>query len=228
MAGRPARAAGLGAVAAVSLSDVAAPGLRVMGAFCPGPGDDVPAGFGTLVMLGPSEDFWEVLTAAPEFGAPDPVDRWSERVIGAMAKDLGGQAFLPFGGPPYAPFLRWALRTGRAWSSPVGMLVHDTTGLMVSYRGAIALRDRLKIPPPGPRPCDGCDRPCLSACPVGALGPDGYDTDACHRYLDTPAGSACLSGGCLARRVCPASAGAARAAAQSAHHMAYFHPKETV
>lgn len=201
-----------------------------MGAFHPGADDGVPAGFGTLVMLGPSVDFWDVLKSAPEYSdqPPDPVDRWSARVIGALAAELGGQAFLPFGGPPYAPFLRWAQRTGRAWSSPVGMLVHDTTGLMVSYRGAVAVPARLDIPTPGPMPCEGCDRPCLTACPVGALGPDGYDTSACHAHLNTPDGAACLTGGCLARRACPASAGAGRKSAQSAHHMAYFHPAETV
>ena len=42
--------------------------------------------------------------------------------------------------------------------------------------------------------------------------------------LDTPAGDACLSGGCLVRRACPASP--ARPAAQSAHHMAHFHVAE--
>lgn len=224
MAGRPPVAAWLGAVAAVSLSDVTAPGLRIMGAFHPGPADGVPGGHGTLILLGPSAAFWDILRAAPEFAGPDPVDRWSARVIGALAARLGGRALLPFGGPPHLPFLRWAMRSGRAWQSPIGMLVHDETGLMVSYRGAVALPARLEVPGPGRSPCDGCAAPCRGACPVGAFAADGYDTGACHGHLSTPGGDGCLSGGCLARRACPLSAGAGRSAAQSAHHMAHFHP----
>ena len=88
---------------------------------------------------GPSRRFWDILTTAPEFSAPDhPVDRWSARVITALAEQVRARAIFPFGGPPYAPFPDWARRSGRAWNSPVGMLVHDTAGLLLSYRGALA------------------------------------------------------------------------------------------
>jgi epoxyqueuosine reductase len=59
---------------------------------------------------------------------PDPIDRWSRRVIGHMACDLGAKALFPFGGPPWHPFIAWAKRSGRAWESPVGFLVHDRAG----------------------------------------------------------------------------------------------------
>lgn len=196
-----------------------------MGGLHGGADEGLPAGCGTLLLLGPARDFWEVFSASPEAGdgAPDPIDRWSERVISGLARRFGGQALFPFGGPPHRPFLSWALATGRAWVSPVGMLVHDETGLMVSFRGALALPGRLALPAPGRMPCEGCARPCLDACPVGALGAEGYDTAACHGFLDTPAGADCMSAGCRVRRACPASAGAGRLAAQSAHHMAHFH-----
>jgi epoxyqueuosine reductase len=74
----------------------------------------------------------------PEFtdGRPDPIDRWSRRVIGHMACDLGAKALFPFGGPPWHPFI--AGRNARAapgkarWASS-SMI---KAGLMVSYRGA--------------------------------------------------------------------------------------------
>jgi hypothetical protein len=49
---------------------------------------------------------------ATEFrdGRPDPIDRWSRRVIGHMACDLGAKALFPFGGPPWHPFIAWAKR----------------------------------------------------------------------------------------------------------------------
>lgn len=201
--------------------------LAVFGAFHPGPDDGLPGGTGTLLLLGPAEPgFWAHLTAQPEWsdGAPDPVDRWSRRVIGGLACDLGGKAYFPFGGPPYRPFYAWALRSGRAWRAPVTLLVHDRAGLMVSYRGAIGLRERLALPEPGPCPCESCaDRPCLGACPVGALTGAGYDLAACHAFLDTPEGADCLTRGCAVRRACPVSQRYGRVAEQSAYHMRLFH-----
>jgi len=201
--------------------------LSVFGGFHPVPADGTPEGCATLLLLGPREPgFWAHVTAEPEFtdDGPDPMDRWSRRVIGRLACDLGGKALFPFGGPPYRPFIAWAIRTGRAHASPVSLLVHDAAGLMVSYRGALALRARIALPPPPPSPCAPCPRPCETACPVGALTGAGYDTGACHAFLETPAGRDCLDQGCRVRRSCPVSEGYGRLPAQSAFHMRSFHP----
>ncbi len=206
----------------------AAHGLQLFGGFHPEAEDSAPPATGTLVLLGPAEGgaMWHRFTASPEWqdGAPDPLDRWSRRVIGAIAARLGAIALFPSDGPPYPPFLAWARRTGRAWFSPVGMLVHESAGLMVSFRGALALPDRLALPRPQiASPCDACaGRPCLSACPVGALGPDRYDVAACCGHLATAADGACMRRGCAARRACPLSAPHIRPEEQSAHHMKAF------
>jgi epoxyqueuosine reductase len=204
-------------------------GLAVMGAFHPARTDapDLPPGTRTLVLLGPDGGaFWPALGAAPEGqdGAPDPVDRFSRRVIGRMACDLGAKALFPFGGPPWRPFYAWAVRSGRAWPSPVRLLVHERAGLMISYRGALALRGRIALPaPPHAPPCTGCARPCLTACPVGALGPEGYDVPACRAHVASPEGIACRSGGCRVRMACPPAAAFGLPEAQRAHHMEAFH-----
>ncbi len=203
--------------------------LDIFGAFHPGPDDDLPADIRTLLLLGPREPgFWPIITASPEFndGAPDAIDRWSRRVIGHLACDLGAKAYFPFSGPPWRPFIRWAQRSGHAWGSEVGILVHDRAGLMVSYRGALGLHERLALPAPGQRPCDTCRaKPCLTACPVDALGPTGYDVPTCKSHLDTRIGkSTCMASGCLVRRACPVSQRYARDPDQSAYHMRYFHP----
>ena len=199
--------------------------LEVLGGFAVAPGEEgFPAGTRTLLLIGPKEPgFWPHLQGQPEFTGPDPVDRWSRRVIGRIACDLGAKALFPFGGPPYHPFYRWALRTGRVWDSPVRLLVHAGQGLMVSFRGALALQEVVDVPPPVDRPCEGCEAPCLSACPAGALTGVGYDLPASHAFLDRPEGADCLSGGCHVRRACPLSQSYARLPEQSGYHMRQFH-----
>lgn len=203
-------------------------GLIVMGALHPRLTEARELDSGTLILLGAGGAFWPVLKAAPEWldQQKDPVDRWSSRVIGDLAQDLGAQAHFPFGGPPYAPFIDWALKSGRTFSSPVGALVHDTVGMMISFRGALHFAYEFDIPEASaPSPCITCDAPCASACPVGALNTDRfYDVEACHAYLSSPAGQSCMTGGCAARLACPLSQGAGRPAEQSAHHMKAFHP----
>lgn len=170
--------------------------------------------------------FWQHLTQQPEWrdGRPDPLDRWSRRVIGRIACDLRAKALFPFGGPPWRPFYRWALRSGHAWESPVRFLVHDRAGLWTSYRGALALRQQLDLPPASTAPCATCaTQPCLTACPAGALTAAGYDLPRCHDWLDQPQGCDCLTRGCLVRRACPLSQNYGRLDAQSAYHMSQFH-----
>ena len=201
------------------ITEAAAPsGLAVLGA-------SHHDGDNTLVLLGPDEPaFWPVFTQSPEYldQEENAMDRWSARIIGSLATTAGATAFYPFGGPPYHPFIAWALQSGRAWQSPVGLLVHDTSGLFVSYRGALLVPKRLELPPTGSSPCENCaEKPCLSACPAAALTKDGYDVPKCHAYLDST-GTECLSSGCIVRRACPIGQNN-RLPSQSAFHMRAFH-----
>ncbi len=220
-------------MAAVSLTAIGAAAaqhlLVVLGGFHCEDDAALPAGTRTVLLLGPLEPgYWAHIKAQPEWtafltqGRADPVDRWSRRVIGGLACDFGGKALFPFGRPPYHPFYQWALRTGRAFASPVQMLVHAEQGLLVSFRGALALRERVELPPAVQPPCKNCARPCLSTCPVGALGADGYDVPACQRFLAQPEGADCMNLGCAVRRACPVSVGYARLPEHSAYHMGIF------
>ena len=199
-------------------------GLSIFGAFHPS-GGSAPDGIATLILLGPREPgFWPLFTSASEYmdGAPDPLDRWSHRVVTTLAQDLGAQPFFPFGGPPYQPFISWAKQSGRAHVSPVGLLVHDEAGLMVSYRGALGFAEKLDLPAAPPNPCLSClDQPCRMTCPVDALQPDAYDVASCKADLERP-GNDCMTRGCATRRACPVSQSYGRLEAQSAFHMAAF------
>ncbi|MEO9573357.1 MAG: ferredoxin [Tateyamaria sp.] len=181
---------------------------------------------GTRVLIGTDAGWWDVFRASPEYhdNARDPVDRWSKRILGALAIQIGAEAQFPSDGPPYAPFIAWALATGRFWQSPTGMMVHDTAGLMISIRGALELPGPISAAPAGQSPCDTCsDRPCVTACPVDALSATAaYDVPACKAYLETPNGKDCMTKGCHVRRICPVSQRFARPDEQSAFHMKAF------
>lgn len=180
----------------------------------------------TMILIGAAANFWAVFRTSDEFfdNAPDPLDRWSKRVIGDMARGIGGSDVYPSDGPPYAPFIKWALKTGRFWQSPTGMMVHDTAGLLVSIRGALRISGRQGLPASSKNPCVSCmDKPCIAACPVDALSDrHGYNVPACHAFLATGEGNSCMTGGCIVRRVCPVSASFGRDPAQSAFHMRAF------
>jgi hypothetical protein len=201
-------------------------GLAVLGGLHPGPGDGAPAGTGTLLLLGPDGPRWEsVFSASPEAGdnLPDPIDRWSRRTIGALARGLGGEAVFPFDGPPWPPVFAWALATGRAFASPVGMLVHAEAGLWVSVRGVLALPGRFPLPPAAANPCITCaGRPCLTACPAGAFAGGRYDVPACTAHLAGAGRTTCLAAGCLVRQACPAGRAFTPLPVQAARHMEAF------
>lgn len=201
-------------------------GLAAVGAFHPDEGDGVPEGIATLVLVGAQGDgMWRAFTASPEFadGRPDPLDRWSRRVLEGVADDLGARALFPFGGRPWLPFQRWAARGEGAQPSPVGMQVSPARGLWLAYRGALGLPERLALPaPPGPAPCPACPAPCLVACPVDAFAGGTYDVSRCVAHITSAAGRACREGGCLVRHACPAGRGAVPPRRQSAFHMAAF------
>jgi hypothetical protein len=186
------------------------------------------APFRTLVLAGMiGAQNWDAFAESPEAGdgAPDPLDRWSRRSLDGIARQFGAEALYPFGGPPYWPFPSWAARAEPLSASPLGMLIHAEYGLWHSYRGALALREELASAsaPAGTSPCDSCsERPCLSACPVGAFTAAGYDVARCREHLRGPNGRECLEQGCLARRACPVGRAWAHGAQQTQFHMRAF------
>ena len=166
----------------------------------------------TIVLAGVvGRDGWAAFAASPEArdGVEHPLDRWSQRVIEALARDLGATALFPFGGPPFWPFQQWARRSEPVHPSPIGLLIHPAYGLWHSYRGALGFRDALDIPESeaAASPCESCEgRWCLNTCPVGAFSPVGYEVGACAEYLKSAEGADCMEAGCRARRACPVGA----------------------
>lgn len=184
--------------------------------------------------------FWPVFQAwhrkYPDIA--DPLDAWSKAVLEPVAALLGGEAVFP-SDRPWQPFQQWAIQAERLKPSPLGLLIHPDYGLWHGYRGAIlfaeARNDGLSVPSDisagtgEPRladvhPCDTCsDKPCLSACPVGAFSLSGFAVSDCRTFVRTKAGMAeCMVSGCLARDACPVGREYRYGRDQVRFHMAAF------
>ena len=199
--------------------------LSILGGFYPRSGDDAPSNSKTLILLGPDEpNFWEVFKTSSEYknSIINPLDNWSERIINSIASKLNAKPVFPFGGPPYQPFYKLALRTQRSYESPIKLLVHDKAGLFVSFRGALSFNFIVKLPPTAKSPCIECPAPCLISCPVNAFENNSYDVSGCITHTKTTDTKQCTSRGCAARSVCPTSKNFARIPEQSAFHMKAF------
>lgn len=196
-------------------------GLQVLGGFNTAPADKLPPEIKSIALLGPSTEFWTVFTASHEYqgGLPDPMDRWSNRVIRRWAREIDAYAVFPSDGPPYPPFYQWAQQSGQAWKSPVTLLVGATMGLNVSFRGALGLRQPQNFTQAS-SPCASCDRPCTTSCPARALTQDGYDVPKCKAYLRDNPDSRCRTTGCQVRLSCPAAS--FQPTDQAQFHMAAF------
>jgi hypothetical protein len=230
---------------ALSLEDLrfaaAALGLAVRGGFYPEPKDGVPAlpdgtAAATVVLFGfVGGTQWPVFAASAELadGRPNPLDRWSRRVIDAMGAHYGAVALYPTDGPPWLPFQQWARRAEPVHVSPLGVLIHPDYGLWHSYRGALSFRGCLSLPEADgrPSPCSSCiDKPCLHTCPVGAWAPGSspahapghFDRRACAGHVASKDGMDCFHLSCRARRSCPVGAASRYGATQSQFHMTAF------
>ncbi|MBS0398119.1 MAG: 4Fe-4S dicluster domain-containing protein [Proteobacteria bacterium] len=215
------------------VTDARHAGLDCRGGFHPAVDDQVPEigtgrRPGTLVLLGfAGSSQWPSFEASEEFrdGLGDPLDRWSRRVIDGLAARFGAGSAYPFGGPPWWPFQRWAMKAEGLRASPLGILMHPQFGLWHSYRGALLFAERIELPAPGlsPHPCDTClTKPCLHTCPVNAVHPDRYEAGRCRDFVRSAQGSDCRQSGCLARRACPVGAEHRQGVREAAFHMAAF------
>ncbi|MTH97843.1 hypothetical protein [Roseibium sp. RKSG952] len=193
---------------------LAARGFLLVGGFDPKPDDHVPVPntgsppVQVLVIGSTAPQIWPVFSHSPEFvdGQPDPLDRYTKRVLTQVAEAFGVDHAFPFEGPPYHPFQRWAQRCGGFSPSPVGVLAHRTYGPWMGLRAAFFSTGQISLisDETAEGPCPACmEKPCIEACPAAALtARDGYDVPRCMAYLHENRESSCFSG-CAARRACP-------------------------
>ena len=151
--------------------------------------------------------------------------RLSECAIDAVASANGGKAFYLFGGLPFLTFQRWAAKAEPVAPSPLGILMYPEYDLRHAYRNAVTYTVEIDFPPKDdrPAPCDSCaEKPCLSACPVGAFTDTVYEIPQCMEYLTDHPKEDCMDWGCRARCHWPVGTPHAYVSGQAAFHMQAF------
>lgn len=162
----------------------------------------------TLVMVGNvASSNWRAFKSwyeADHSTDPDAMDHWTQLSLAPIARALGADVVFPFSGPPWHPFVSWAIRTGEIFKSPLGMGIHAKYGVFHAHRAALLFREHLNWPAEiFSHPCESCaSQPCLSICPVKAFDGKSYDYMACRSYLSENPKAECWSG-CVARKACP-------------------------
>lgn len=191
--------------------------------------DQALARFSQLILVGHlGRDFWDALQRRGMHGS-DPVDQFvTERVAAWMVDELPGHAWQQvFPGPAPVGLQRLGQLAGWHHDSPFWVGVDADWGSWFAYR-AVLLTDTAL--PPTPRreagsPCDDCAaKPCIGACPAGALSASadrlgagmGPGLQRCLQYRLQP-GSSCQDR-CLARNVCPAGERYRYSEAQTRYH----------
>lgn len=168
-----------------------------------------------LVLGCGGRSFGDAFERAPEAGSPpepDPIDRFTERVVEQAVGDLSRRGisaravfYWQQRENQFADFVALGRACGLGSASRLGMLLHPVFGPWISLRAFVLSSDPLDPTPPlpGPGPCTGCPAPCATACPGAAVASQnsdaGFDIDRCSRT--TLSLEACQTH-CSARRAC--------------------------
>lgn len=192
-------------------------GLRLFGHFIATP-EDISKDFriqqgSCLALIGNvGSEIWPFFLKARE-DEQDPLDRWTERCMQKIARDVGAHPIFPFD-KPWPPIQQWAMQAHNVLPSPIGLLIHPVYGLWHAYRGALIFSDIaaasqfMDLAPSKSElhhhPCNTCiDKPCLMSCPVSAFTNPGYDITSCRDFLKTSTPENCMTYSCKARLACP-------------------------
>src|SRR5262245_1233162 len=157
--------------------------------------------------------FWEAFLRHRAGKSPrtDPLDAFTRAIVtdavGALSADVRRMARLvvPFELRPIAlSFVHLAECAGLGRTSLLGILVHPEFGPWMALRAALLLPFEVEAerPAEGFDPCPTCtERPCIAACPAGAVGPRGWDVPGCVTHRLSGRGDGC-DAGCHARIAC--------------------------
>jgi hypothetical protein len=160
-----------------------------------------------LVLVGHGgRRMWEALRKKA-IETPDPVDRFSTSLTSTFIRDYLGNEPVLWLYPNTAylvPLQSLGEAAGWSFPCPLGSGISPIYGVWFAYRAAFLIDADLPLvhEAPAASPCDTCTtRPCITACPAGAVKPDAFDISSCARQRLSPE-SLCAHR-CLARLACP-------------------------
>jgi epoxyqueuosine reductase QueG len=149
--------------------------------------------------------FWDAFARGRRRWSLHPLDAFTRAVVTDALTPLpaGARLVFPFDfpGTPVS-FVHLAECAGLGRRSLLGVLVHPEYGPWMALRAAVLLPDAL--PPttaPAFDPCPTCvERPCIAACPAGAVSANGWDVPGCMAHRLRPIDD--CAAGCHARIEC--------------------------
>jgi epoxyqueuosine reductase QueG len=175
----------------------------------------VPEARSVVVLGNGGGAFWRAYRAAVarEPGRAeraDPLDAFTREVVTQAIDGLGdglgvgGRIVFPFEfGTVPVSFMTLAACAGLGTPSLLGVLIHPEWGPWMALRAAWFPPLLLEAPRPadGFDPCPSCvERPCIAACPAGAVSGFGWDVPRCVAHRLSTADDCGL--GCHARLAC--------------------------
>ena len=155
----------------------------------------------------------------------DPLDAYTvavlERGVAAAwtvwSSTVTWRVFHPFiDATPALPFQRLGAAAGVPAPGPLGIQVHPHFGPWWAYRALLVVSFPLRTEASLAASCPGCSRPCVAACPAGAVSASGFFQEPCtaRRRLGPPCDEHCV-----ARVSCPVGPSARYSDRQLAFHM---------
>jgi ferredoxin len=103
----------------------------------------------------------------------------------------------------FLDFRPLAHEAGIGFQSKMGLIIHPEYGLWVGLRAVLLTTEDLLPKPTSMKdsPCASCEfKPCISACPAGAVGPSGWSVKICAQHHQE---STDCHGRCHSRNACP-------------------------
>lgn len=151
-----------------------------------------------------------------ELGPPHPTE------LSPLSQGGRCEVFYPFTRGAVLDFVELASLAGWGRSGPLGLAVHPVFGPWYGLRAAFvfdfACPEEALARPIGSI-CDGCEAPCVHACPVRAVTRAGWDTSLCFAWRRSEAD---CKERCHSRLACPIGTEHQYTKAQLAFHMRHI------
>ena len=172
------------------------------------------ANYPRLVLIGNGGgSIWHALQAA-QIDDPDPMDTFSQQVVNQFIEEYldNAPSQILYPGSTNVSLIRLGSLAGWSHPSPLGLGINSKYGLWFAYRALFVTT--ADIPPTAlvsdevtpASPCESCvDKPCISACPAGAVNSaEPFNIASCYGHR-LAARSSCADR-CLSRLACPIGA----------------------